>query len=121
MGVPKSVETRRKNGTFPGWPSRKNQPASFAEKYMMSVFQQEQIFGWERELKQGKYFIDFAFESRKIAVEVDGRQHEDRVESDLRRDVFLAQLGWTTFRIKWNVPREKLHEQIKYLLIKLRG
>lgn len=46
------------------------------------------------------YFIDFAFENEKIAVEIDGSQHNlsERIESDLKKDNLLLQAGWRILR-----------------------
>jgi very-short-patch-repair endonuclease len=53
-----------------------------------------------RQLSVGPYFADFACKQAKLIIELDGSQHAQSA-SDARRDVFLAQEGWTIFRI-WN-------------------
>lgn len=123
---PKTSVTRRERDTFSGWHTRKGE-SSYPEKYMEDVFNQEGIIGWKREKKVGRWFIDFAFEDKMIAVEVDGRQHNDaeRANSDVKKDEYLTSLGWKVIRIKWFNPRteqgkEKLHPQVKSLLAALR-
>lgn len=113
-------------GTHAGWHTRKGE-ASYPEKYIEDVFNQEGISGWVREKKVGRWFVDFAFIENKIAVEVDGRQHDDkeRADSDKRKDEYLESLGWKVIRIKWFNPRteqgkEKLHPQVKSLLAIIR-
>ena len=113
------VKTLR--GTHSGWHNRRGEP-SYPEKYFISLFEKEKIIGWEREKKVGKWFIDFAFAEIKIAVEIDGRQHEDdeRKSSDLLKDIHLKSLGWRVIRIKWFNPKDdngklKLYPQIENL------
>ncbi|MNN17245.1 hypothetical protein D3C81_1304240 [compost metagenome] len=38
-----------------------------------------------------------------IALEIDGKQHneQNRLESDLKKDNFLASKNWKVYRIKW--------------------
>lgn len=67
------------------------------------------------------YFIDFAFENEKVAVEIDGSQHnlKERVESDLKKDASLVNAGWRVIRftakeiqINTNLCFEKLFDFI---------
>ena len=46
------------------------------------------------------YFIDFAFENEKVAIEIDGSQHNlpERRESDLKKEQLLLQNGWRILR-----------------------
>ena len=111
----------KNNGTHAGWHSRKGE-SSYPEKYFENLFNTENITGWSREKKVGRWFIDFAFESKKIAVEIDGRQHQDleRANSDKLKDEFLINNGWKVFRIIWVNPindsnKEKLYIQIERL------
>ncbi len=56
----------------------------------------------EREKSIFPYFIDFAFNDLKIAVEIDGSQHyleEDRIKRDKKKDELLISLGWSILRI----------------------
>lgn len=61
----------------------------------------------------GNYRADFAFASRKIAIEVDGNEHhssqEDRAR-DAQRDRFFISLGWKVVRFTglevWHHPNE---------------
>ena len=48
------------------------------------------------------YFVDFAFENVKVAVEIDGSQHDhpERKASDDKKDVLLISQGWRVYRVK---------------------
>lgn len=112
------------NGQHKGWSSRKKIKPSFPEQITMEILSELNI-QLEREHKCGRWFIDFADLDRKIALEIDGRQHElpERKASDEQKDKFLIEQGWQVFRIKWrklNVQvRQELKEEIsKIFLIK---
>lgn len=113
------VKERIENGTFSGWKSRKNRNPSYPENYFIDLLNNENITGWTRELPMDKYFIDFAFIDKKVALEIDGKQHsyEDRKKKDIEKDMYLKENGWNVFRIKWYNPvndknKEKLYSQI---------
>jgi very-short-patch-repair endonuclease len=54
-----------------------------------------------RQLVVGNYILDFACRETKLAVEIDGSQHLDRVAQDQERTAFLESLGWRVIRF-WN-------------------
>lgn len=110
-----------KNGTHIGWKSRKKLIPSYPEKYFMNVLDNENI-KYEYEKPCGKYFIDFAIDNKMIALEIDGKQHNeiDRKKSDVKKDKFLKETGYKIFRIKWYNPislknKKKLYCQIDKL------
>ena len=45
------------------------------------------------------YFVDFLFQDKNLIIELDGNQHEKRIEQDLVRDRFLNSLGYIVLRI----------------------
>ena len=53
-----------------------------------------------RQLPIGPYIVDFACRQAKLLVEIDGGQHAES-ERDVVRDQWLADLGWSVFRV-WN-------------------
>ena len=53
-----------------------------------------------RQLPIGPYVVDFACRRAKLVVEIDGGQHADS-ERDRLRDQWLAEQGWSVFRV-WN-------------------
>ena len=109
----------KERGTFSGWHTRKGE-SSYPERYVEQVFHQEGIPGWKREKKVGRWFIDFAFEEHKIAVEVDGRQHDmvDRQATDKLKDEFLKSQGWEVIRVRWFNPKDERGKQALYPQIK---
>lgn len=123
----RGAQTKTLNGTHSGWHNRRFEP-SYAEQYFIELFDREGITGWQREKKVGRWFVDFAFEGIMLAVEIDGRQHEDaeRRQQDEQKDLFLSNSGWTVFRVKWTNPklengRSALHRQVEKLLPILRS
>lgn len=59
---------------------------------------------YERERRVGRFFIDFAFLDSMIALEVDGRHHDEKLvkEKDQRKTEYLEKEGWRVVRIKWS-------------------
>jgi very-short-patch-repair endonuclease len=51
----------------------------------------------------GKWFIDFAIKNKMVALEIDGKQHEqeERKRKDIEKDAYLTSQGWRVHRIKW--------------------
>lgn len=106
-------------GKHQGWKARTKEP-SYAEQYFIDLFKNEDITDWQREYKVDSYFIDFAFINKKIALEIDGKQHklnEERINRDRKKDKILKEVGWKVIRIDWYNPineknRSKLYSQI---------
>jgi very-short-patch-repair endonuclease/predicted Zn-ribbon and HTH transcriptional regulator len=111
----KHTQQRVKDGTHKGWAARTKEP-SYPEKYFISLFENENIVDWVRELKVERWFIDFAFSDKMIALEIDGRQHEDpeRKASDEIKDARLIELGWKVIRIKWYNPVNEKNKKLLY-------
>lgn len=54
---------------------------------------------YEREYQVRRYFLDFAFCTYKIGIEVDGvGWHERAIIKDAKRDAWLTEQGWRIFR-----------------------
>jgi very-short-patch-repair endonuclease len=113
-----AYQTKIKNGNFVGWKARTKEP-SYPEQYFIDLFKNEKIEGYVRELNVGKWFIDFAFSDKMLAVEIDGKQHErqDRKEKDFEKDRFLVENGWRVIRIKWKNPINVKNKIFLYLQI----
>jgi very-short-patch-repair endonuclease len=86
---------------------------SYLEKIMFDKFLEigfDKKYLIIRERSFFPYFIDFAFENEKLALEIDGSQHllPDRKSSDDKKDKLLIENGWkvirvTDFEIKNNI------------------
>lgn len=105
-----------------GWQNRYKFKPSYPEQYFINLFNNEKI-EYKREVKCGKYFIDFVLPG-KIALEIDGRRHDDPeiVEKDILKDKLLKSNNYKIFRIKWinpvsEISKEKLYKQINALLV----
>ena len=85
--------------------SRWNNEPSYPEKFFMKVIENEfNDKKYQREFNVGIYSIDFAWIDKKIAIEIDGQQHERFEEyklRDERKDQFLIESGWKVLRLKW--------------------
>lgn len=108
-----AVMKRVANGTHAGWKSRKGKLPSYPETFFMRVLSNNNI-PYERDLPAGRWFIDFAIEEKKIALEIDGKQHEwaERKAKDAEKDEYLTSTGWRVHRIKWksiNTEKGKLY------------
>lgn len=69
------------------------------------------------------YFIDFAFENEKIAIEIDGSQHEMpvRKELDNMKDKLLLSLGWKVIRFNAKLIQEDIDSCISIISSHLSG
>ena len=56
---------------------------------------------FKRQKPIGPYIVDFVCLERGMIIEVDGGQHGDHVDYDLRRNQWLASQGLTVLRF-WN-------------------
>lgn len=57
-----------------------------------------------REFPFGRYSLDFAWPHKKVAIEIDGDQHQRfqvYIDRDLRKDSKLRDEGWKVLRISW--------------------
>ncbi len=86
----------------------RDQPWSAAERLAHRLLRDAHITGWIsnfRVVVQGAgYFIDIAFPAVRLAVEIDGRLHEDDpsvFENDRYRQNRLVAQGWTVLRFTW--------------------
>jgi very-short-patch-repair endonuclease len=80
---------------------RKN--ATDAERLLWSRLRRRQIEGFKfrRQHSVGPYICDFACLELRIVVELDGSQHVDQSDYDVRRDAFLRSNGFRVLRF-WN-------------------
>ena len=103
----KSYETKQARGTHKGWQSRNI--ISYAEQFWTQVLDNNSI-EYQREVPvkhdKSNYFLDFVIEhnGKLIDLEIDGKQHtyEDRMQSDVIRDLYLTKQGYLIYRVAWN-------------------
>ena len=82
--------------------SLRNRPTD-AEHRLWQCLRGRQLDGckFRRQHPFGDYILDFACLERKLAVEVDGRQHAEEVAYDTTRTHFLETAGFIVLRF-WN-------------------
>lgn len=80
---------------------RKNQ--TDAERLLWSHLRRRQLAGFKfrRQHQVGLYICDFACVEALVVVELDGSQHAENLDYDLRRDRFLRSAGFEVLRF-WN-------------------
>ena len=73
---------------------------SDAERRLWQRLRNRQLDGlkFRRQAPVGPFIADFAFDERKLIVELDGKQHDDHVEYDKDRTKWLNANGWRVLR-----------------------
>jgi len=74
-----------------------------AELYLWQHLRARQLHGFKfrRQHPVGKYILDFACTDVKLAIEVDGGQHNELQNQDNERTAWLETQGWKVLRF-WN-------------------
>ena len=74
-----------------------------AERMLWSRLRDRRLKGFKfrRQVPIADFVADFACLEAKLIIEVDGRRHLDKVESDRRRTRALGELGFRVVRF-WN-------------------
>lgn len=91
----------------------REQPWSAAERLAHRLLRRARIKDWRGNhpvtVEGQRYFLDIAFPSVRVVVEIDGRLHEDDAdvfEGDRWRQNALVRAGWTVLRFTWRMLRE---------------
>jgi very-short-patch-repair endonuclease len=73
------------------------------ENLLWSRLRAHRLFGlkFRRQQPVGVYVVDFLCPEKKLIVELDGGQHQERVDYDSNRDAWLKSEGYTVLRY-WN-------------------
>lgn len=102
--------------------SRWNNKMSYPEKFFKRVIENEfKNKNFTQEFNVGIFSIDFAWVNEKLAIEIDGEQHEkaEYKARDKRKDKKLKEEGWRLLRIKWKDmyknPKEKILEAKNFI------
>jgi len=56
---------------------------------------------FRRQVRLGRYIVDFASHKAKLVIEIDGSQHSEQVAADTERTRFLEAQGYRVVRF-WN-------------------
>lgn len=111
-------------GKHPGWKHINGdiKRRSYPEKFFIDIFNNNKLFDKYKIVEKmpfGKYFLDFAFPELLLDLEIDGDQHyrnKENIEHDTERDLYVKQLGWNVYRIKWkNICNDSKKEIKKFL------
>ena len=97
---------------------RKN--ATDTEKYLWKYLKGNQLEGFKFRRQQpiGKYIIDFVNLERKIIIELDGGQHLENKEDELR-DRWLEEQGYEVLRFWDNEVFNNIEGVLEFIRIKL--
>ena len=103
--------------------SRWNNEPSYPEKFFMKVIDNNfEDKNYIREYPIGIYSVDFAWINKKLAIEIDGEQHdrfEEYAQRDTEKDKLLINNGWKVLRIKWkdmcNNPKNEIKKAIDFI------
>lgn len=118
LKLSRAMKLASKEGRAKGWIIRGRVDISYAEQFFIRVLTERGIT-YERELKCGPYWIDFAIilaNGFKIALEIDGKQHQEwaRERVDRRKTLYAESQGWNVYRIPWvSINTERGKEQMK--------
>ena len=79
---------------------RLRRDATPAEKKLWSALRGSRLAGFKfrRQQRIGRYIADFACQSARLVIEVDGDSHAQQIEYDARRTQFLAEEGYQVLR-----------------------
>ena len=79
------------------------QQATDAERRLWQHLRAHRLAGYKfrRQVVIEPYIVDFVCLEARLIVEVDGGQHLEQLEDDLKRSAFLESLGYTVIRF-WN-------------------
>lgn len=122
----RSVAEQMAAGKWKPWGVQNKDVRSNPEKYMEGLLRGAGLLSYVFQHQVSCYSIDFAFPDLRIALEVDGKQHQAPRQKahDKKRDDFLERLGWSVFRVDfgaWKTAsgKEKIHQQFKQFLVSL--
>jgi len=73
------------------------------ERLLWQALRYKQLNGhrFRRQHPIGAYIADFACIEQKLAIELDGGQHQDQIAYDEQRTAFIEAQGWRVLRF-WN-------------------
>ena len=91
------------------------------ERKLWNILRNHQFYGFEirRQYPIDKYIVDFICRKKKIIIEIDGGQHNEKetIEYDKKRSFDLNKLGYKVVRF-WNNDIDKNIEGVYKILQK---
>jgi len=70
---------------------------------------------FDRQRIIGNYIVDFYVKALGLVIEIDGISHENKVEYDEKRQLFLKQLGLKVFRVTDEDVKSRIVEVMELL------
>ena len=70
---------------------------------------------FDRQRIIGNYIVDFYVKALGLIIEIDGISHENKVEYDEKRQLFLKQLGLKVFRVTDEDVKSRIVEVMELL------
>lgn len=95
------------------WNNEKSYPEIFFSQVISNEFEDK---NYTSEYNVGNYSIDFAWIDKKLAIEIDGDQHQrfqSQIDSDKRKDELLISFGWKVLRLPWKTIFKDTKHSIK--------
>ena len=91
------------------------------EKHLWYDFLKKLPITVNRQKNIGNYVVDFFIATKRIVIEIDGRQHSmtENAESDQKRDSELSALGITVLRYTNDSINKKFNAVCDDILLKL--
>lgn len=104
-------------GRSKGW-NRFSYAEEFFEKILINNgYKKNEDF--VREFPFSFYRVDFYFLKLKLAVEIDGKQHEKRMNFDRKKDLYINKKGVRVLRIVWKdfikTPKTRIKQILRIL------
>lgn len=105
--ISKKLKCAILDGRAHGWANVKDNKCgmSYPELWFEAMLKDNALdLNYEYNKQFYQYKLDFAWESKRLCIEIDGSQHylmPDRAESDKRKDELLRSKGWKVLRLKW--------------------
>jgi len=93
-----------------------------AERALWRHLRLRQIDGYKFRRQQpiGKYIVDFVCLEKKLIIEVDGSQHSEQIDYDLKRDTWLEKEGFCILRF-WDNQVLNETDGVKEIIIDALG
>ncbi|HEY0647188.1 endonuclease domain-containing protein [Phenylobacterium sp.] len=89
-----------------------------AEAHLWEALRAGRLEGWKwrRQAQVGPFIVDFLCLEAAVAVELDGGVHAERVEYDMRRDMYLKRRGLQVLRFR-NAEVFEDRERVRWTIL----